>query len=81
MLPLLELFKCTNVSSLSFVLIGIALQTIFKMDRYGNGEEMILDKIFDSAGCTPSFRYFDMELLTGELLDLHFKLSFPIMKL
>ncbi|XP_023001042.1 exonuclease 1 [Cucurbita maxima] len=39
--------------------------TIFKMDRYGNGEEMILDKIFDSAGCTPSFRYFDKELLTG----------------
>jgi len=52
------------------VLMGIALQTIFKMDRYGNGEEMILDKIFDSAGCTPSFRYFDKELLTGELLDL-----------
>lgn len=51
-----------------FVLIGIALQTIFKMDRYGNGEEMMLDKIFDSAGCTPSFKDFDKELLTGELL-------------
>ncbi|XP_022137457.1 exonuclease 1 [Momordica charantia] len=38
---------------------------IFKMDRYGNGEEMMLDKIFDSAGCTPSFRNFDKELLTG----------------
>lgn len=40
------------------------------MDRYGNGEEMMLDKIFDSAGCTPSFRNFDKELLTGELLVL-----------
>lgn len=51
-----------------FMLIGIALQTIFKMDRYGNGEEMMLDKIFNSASCTPSFRDFDKELLTGELL-------------
>ncbi|TYJ99023.1 exonuclease 1 [Cucumis melo var. makuwa] len=39
--------------------------TIFKMDRYGNGEEMMLDKIFNSASCTPSFRDFDKELLTG----------------
>ncbi|XP_038893925.1 exonuclease 1 isoform X2 [Benincasa hispida] len=38
---------------------------IFKMDRYGNGEEMVLDKIFNSADCTPSFRNFDNELLTG----------------
>ncbi|KAJ4973711.1 hypothetical protein NE237_006885 [Protea cynaroides] len=39
---------------------------IFKMDRYGNGEEIVLDKVFNSAtGSNPSFRNFNKELLTG----------------
>ncbi|KAF3437202.1 hypothetical protein FNV43_RR19955 [Rhamnella rubrinervis] len=38
---------------------------VFKMDRFGNGEEIVLDKIFDSAIRTPSFRNFDKELFTG----------------
>lgn len=40
-------------------------QVIFKMDRYGNGEEIIIDKVFDSAGRVPSFIHFDKELFTG----------------
>lgn len=40
-------------------------QILFKMDRYGNGEEIVLDKVFDSVTHTPSFRKFDMELFTG----------------
>lgn len=68
MLPWFKLFIARKKSFL--VLIGVALQTIFKMDRYGNGEEMMLDKIFDSAASTPSFKNFDKELLTGELLVL-----------
>ncbi|XVF50511.1 hypothetical protein PTKIN_Ptkin04bG0107000 [Pterospermum kingtungense] len=36
----------------------------FKMDRYGNGEELILAKIFDSVTSKPSFRNFDKELFT-----------------
>ncbi|KAI3443303.1 uncharacterized protein J3R85_000234 [Psidium guajava] len=38
---------------------------VFKMDRYGNGEEMLLQKVFDSTNGTPSFRNFDMALFTG----------------
>lgn len=38
---------------------------VFKMDRYGNGEEMLLQKVFDSTTSTPSFKNFDMALLTG----------------
>nr|XP_043627349.1 exonuclease 1 [Erigeron canadensis] len=38
---------------------------IFKMDRYGNGEEIVIDKVFDSPGRVPSFRHFDKELFTG----------------
>ncbi|PON35930.1 XPG/Rad2 endonuclease [Trema orientale] len=38
---------------------------VFKMDRYGNGEEIQLDNIFDSKARTPSFQNFDKELLTG----------------
>ncbi|XP_030492807.2 exonuclease 1 [Cannabis sativa] len=39
---------------------------LFKMDRYGNGEEILLDNVFNSKkGCTPSFQNFDKELLTG----------------
>ncbi|KAF8399026.1 hypothetical protein HHK36_014892 [Tetracentron sinense] len=37
---------------------------IFKMDRYGNGEEIMLDKVFNSVG-RPSFRNFDTDLFTG----------------
>ncbi|XWS60896.1 hypothetical protein CRYUN_Cryun07bG0077300 [Craigia yunnanensis] len=36
----------------------------FKMDRYGNGEELVLAKIFDSVTSKPSFRNFDKELFT-----------------
>nr|TKS11284.1 exonuclease 1 [Populus alba] len=39
--------------------------TIFKMDRYGNGEEIVLDKVFDAAGRKPSFQCFDKELFMG----------------
>ncbi|XP_073281928.1 exonuclease 1 [Primulina huaijiensis] len=38
---------------------------VFKMDRYGNGEEIVLDKVFNTVGCVPSFKSFDRELLTG----------------
>ncbi|XP_020533793.1 exonuclease 1 isoform X1 [Jatropha curcas] len=38
---------------------------IFKMDRYGNGEEMVLDKVFDAGACKPSFKYFNKELFIG----------------
>jgi hypothetical protein len=41
-------------------------QIIFKMDRYGNGEQMVLDKVFDSVARSPSFRNFNMDLFTGE---------------
>lgn len=39
--------------------------TIFKMDRYGNGEEIVLDKVFDAAARKPSFQCFDKELFMG----------------
>ncbi|KAJ9676858.1 hypothetical protein PVL29_022054 [Vitis rotundifolia] len=38
---------------------------IFKMDRNGNGEEMVLDRVFDSVARVPSFQNFDKELFTG----------------
>ncbi|CAL9066257.1 unnamed protein product [Musa banksii] len=38
---------------------------IFKMDRYGNGEEILMDKVFKSASDGLSFKDFDKELLTG----------------
>lgn len=40
------------------------------MDRYGNGEEMVLDRVFDSVARAPSFQNFDKELFTGDLLTL-----------
>ncbi|KAF8025194.1 hypothetical protein BT93_F2134 [Corymbia citriodora subsp. variegata] len=47
-------------------LVAYGCQAIlFKMDRYGNGEEMLLQKVFDSTTSTPSFRNFDMALFTG----------------
>ncbi|CAN0891482.1 Exonuclease 1 [Linum grandiflorum] len=40
--------------------------TIFKMDQHGNGEELILDGVFDpEASRKPSFRHLNMELFTG----------------
>lgn len=45
-------------------------QTIFKMDRYGNGEEIVLDKVFDAAARKPSFQCFDKELFIGESTTL-----------
>ncbi|GMI75435.1 hypothetical protein like AT1G18090 [Hibiscus trionum] len=38
---------------------------MFKMDRYGNGEELVLSKVFDSLTSKPSFRNFDKDLFTG----------------
>ncbi|XXG74235.1 hypothetical protein AAC387_Pa07g3009 [Persea americana] len=38
---------------------------IFKMDRYGKGEEILLDKVFTSVLCGLSFRHFDKKLFTG----------------
>ncbi|XP_040998489.1 exonuclease 1 [Juglans microcarpa x Juglans regia] len=47
-------------------LIAYGCQAIvFKMDKFGNGEEIVLDKIFGSVARTPSFRNFDMDLFTG----------------
>lgn len=36
------------------------------MDRYGNGEEVVMDKVFDSGSLLPSFRNFNKELFVGE---------------
>ncbi|KAK4436901.1 Exonuclease 1 [Sesamum alatum] len=38
---------------------------VFKMDRFGNGEEIMLDKVFNAVGRVPSFKNFDRELFTG----------------
>ncbi|CAL2262379.1 unnamed protein product [Prunus armeniaca] len=38
---------------------------VFKMDQYGNGEEMVLENVFNPVGRTPSFQNFDQELFTG----------------
>ncbi|KAI8528636.1 hypothetical protein RHMOL_Rhmol12G0162900 [Rhododendron molle] len=43
---------------------------VFKMDRYGNGEEILLHKVFESANCVPSFRHFDKELFIGDVLSM-----------
>jgi exonuclease-1 len=40
------------------------------MDRYGNGEEIVLDKVFDAAARKPSFQCFDKELFMGESTTL-----------
>ena len=47
------------------------------MDRYGNGEEMVMNRVFDSGARVPSFRNFDKELFTGDLLT--FKLCIIVM--
>ncbi|XP_059644515.1 exonuclease 1 [Cornus florida] len=41
------------------------LAIVFKMDRYGNGEEIVLDKVFEFVAGVPSFQDFDKELFTG----------------
>ncbi|GMP47948.1 hypothetical protein CsSME_00015478 [Camellia sinensis var. sinensis] len=38
---------------------------VFKMDRYGNGEEIVQNKVFESASRMPSFQCFDKELFTA----------------
>ncbi|XP_057951801.1 exonuclease 1 isoform X2 [Malania oleifera] len=38
---------------------------VFKMDRYGNGEEIVLDRVFDSVDRAPSFQKFEKELFIG----------------
>ncbi|KAL5545032.1 hypothetical protein UlMin_008816 [Ulmus minor] len=38
---------------------------VFKMDRYGSGEEILLGNVFYSETRTPSFKKFDKELFTG----------------
>ncbi|GAA0183913.1 exodeoxyribonuclease [Lithospermum erythrorhizon] len=38
---------------------------IFKMDKYGNGEEIVLDKVFNSVAKKPSFCSFDRALFIG----------------
>ncbi|KAJ8443284.1 hypothetical protein Cgig2_010179 [Carnegiea gigantea] len=38
---------------------------IFKMDRFGNGEEIVLDKVFNSTIPKPSFRHFNKSLFIG----------------
>ncbi|KAH1241302.1 Exonuclease 1 [Glycine max] len=40
-------------------------QIIFKMDRHGNGERIELEKVFSAESGRPSFRSFNMKLLTG----------------
>uniref|UniRef100_A0A1J3ECC0 Exonuclease 1 n=1 Tax=Noccaea caerulescens TaxID=107243 RepID=A0A1J3ECC0_NOCCA len=38
---------------------------IFKMDRYGKGEELILDNVFQAVDQKPCFQNFDQELFTA----------------
>ncbi|KAK4395649.1 Exonuclease 1, partial [Sesamum angolense] len=44
---------------------GGVVAIVFKMDRYGNGEEIMLNKVFNADGHVPSFKNFDRELFTG----------------
>ena len=49
-----------------FVLLCIGCkQIIFKMDQFGNGDELLLDNVFNQVDLTPSFQNFDLELFTG----------------
>ncbi|KAM1938305.1 hypothetical protein FF1_015921 [Malus domestica] len=38
---------------------------VFKMDHYGNGEEIVLENVFNPGSRKPSFQNFDQELFTG----------------
>jgi len=54
-----------ELAAVLFVLICIGCkQVVFKMDQYGNGEEMVLENVFNPIR-TPSFQNFDQELFTG----------------
>lgn len=46
------------------------VQVVFKMDRYGNGEEIVLDKVLNVVGRVPSFMNFNTELFAGTSQDL-----------
>ncbi|OIT30671.1 PREDICTED: exonuclease 1 [Nicotiana attenuata] len=37
----------------------------FKMDSFGNGQEVVLDQVFSSATHVPSFRHLNKDLFTG----------------
>jgi len=39
------------------------------MDRYGNGEEFLMDKVLNNVADGLSFRHFDRELFTGDFPD------------
>lgn len=56
-----------ELAGVLFVLICIGCkQIIFKMDQYGNGDEILLDNVFNQVDRTPSFQNFDLELFTGQ---------------
>ncbi|GFP99992.1 exonuclease 1 [Phtheirospermum japonicum] len=38
---------------------------VFKMDRFGNGEEIVLEKVFNTVGRVPSFKNLDGQLFTA----------------
>ncbi|MQL78899.1 hypothetical protein Taro_011350 [Colocasia esculenta] len=47
-------------------LLAYGCQTvIFKMDRYGNGEEIVMDEVLSSSKGGISFQHFNKELFTG----------------
>ncbi|KAI7989775.1 Serine carboxypeptidase-like 51 [Camellia lanceoleosa] len=46
---------------------------VFKMDRYGNGEEIVQNKVFESASCVPSF-----QCLIKNFSQIHLSSSFLI---
>lgn len=47
------------------------------MDRYGNGEEIALDKVLGSVRRIPSFLDFDKELFAGKNKNVKQILFFP----
>lgn len=65
--------RLTSFQSLVIELAGVLFvlictgckQIVFKMDHYGNGEEIVLENVFNPGSCTPSFQNFDQELFTG----------------
>ena len=54
-------------------------QVVFKMDRYGNRDEIVQNKVFEFASRVPSFQCFDKELFTGDLR--HFKFIYKLITL
>lgn len=55
--------------TLSLDFSSMFAQVVFKMDRYGKGEEIALEKVLNSVDRVPSFRSFDRDLFTG--IDIH----------